>query len=139
MRFIGSKVLLLKKIEEVIKNNIQDAESFCDIFSGTASVARYFKKNYQIIRKTFTCCCYLNICIIILIQINTSISIYNSSQKTMNKFIGNHWRTKPDILSALKPRRFQKLLRTKARGSTTPLTSSSLTPLKFPAVHGYLF
>lgn len=49
MRFIGSKVLLLKKIEEAIKDNIQDAVSFCDIFAGTASVARYFKKNYKII------------------------------------------------------------------------------------------
>lgn len=49
MRFLGSKVLLLKKIEEVIKENIQKAESFCDIFAGTASVSRYFKPRYRII------------------------------------------------------------------------------------------
>lgn len=49
MRFIGSKVLLLKKIDSVIQENVKHAESFCDIFSGTASVARYFKKRYKII------------------------------------------------------------------------------------------
>jgi len=50
MRYIGSKVLLLKQIETIIKENIKTPiDSFCDIFSGTASVARYFKKNYKIV------------------------------------------------------------------------------------------
>lgn len=49
MRFIGSKTLLLKNIEEVINENISKAEVFCDIFSGTATVANYFKKNFKII------------------------------------------------------------------------------------------
>ena len=49
MRFIGSKVLLLPDIEKFIKENVANAESLCDIFSGTASVARYFKKDYRII------------------------------------------------------------------------------------------
>jgi adenine-specific DNA-methyltransferase len=49
MRFIGSKTLLLPEIEQFITENTSDVKSFCDIFSGTASVARHFKKDYQII------------------------------------------------------------------------------------------
>lgn len=48
MRFIGCKTLLLEKIEEVINENVTDAHSFCDIFSGTSTVARYFKKKYEV-------------------------------------------------------------------------------------------
>lgn len=49
MRYIGCKKLLLKDIERVIKENVKQAESFCDIFSGTATVANYFKDRYKII------------------------------------------------------------------------------------------
>lgn len=51
MRFIGNKTGLLENIEDFINENIPyyDDMVFCDIFSGTASVARYFKKDYQII------------------------------------------------------------------------------------------
>lgn len=49
MRFIGSKTLLLENIKEVIDENIKEASIFCDIFSGTAVVANYFKKYYRII------------------------------------------------------------------------------------------
>ena len=49
MRFIGSKTLLLGKINDLIKSHIDNANSFCDIFSGTSTVARYFKKDYKII------------------------------------------------------------------------------------------
>jgi len=49
MRFIGSKVLLLTEIEKVIKENVQSAQLFCDLFSGTSVVGRYFKKDYKII------------------------------------------------------------------------------------------
>lgn len=48
MRFIGCKTLLLDKIEEIIDENVKDAKSFCDIFSGTSTVARYFKNKYEI-------------------------------------------------------------------------------------------
>ena len=49
MRYIGSKVLLLDKIKEVIDENINDESNiFCDIFSGTGVVSRYFKKYYQV-------------------------------------------------------------------------------------------
>jgi len=50
MRFIGSKVLLLKEIEKIIVSNIKEAKVFCDIFSGTSTVGKYFKKkDYKII------------------------------------------------------------------------------------------
>lgn len=48
MRFIGSKALLLQNIENVIKENVDSANTFCDIFSGTSIVGRYFKKYFQI-------------------------------------------------------------------------------------------
>ncbi len=48
MRFIGSKTLLLDQIKYVIDEKAPEAKSFCDIFSGTAAVARYFKQWYQV-------------------------------------------------------------------------------------------
>ncbi len=49
MRFIGSKIALLDNIKKVIDDNTDGNESvFCDLFSGTASVARYFKQKYEI-------------------------------------------------------------------------------------------
>ena len=51
MRYIWSKILLLERIQEVIKENVkkEDWNIFCDIFSWTASVAKFFKKDYKII------------------------------------------------------------------------------------------
>lgn len=48
MRFIGNKTQLLENIKEVVDRHVVDAHSFCDIFSGTASVARYFKQWYEV-------------------------------------------------------------------------------------------
>ena len=49
LRFIGGKSQLLGDIEAVIYENTSGNESvFCDIFSGTGSVARYFKPKYEI-------------------------------------------------------------------------------------------
>ncbi|WP_312505957.1 Dam family site-specific DNA-(adenine-N6)-methyltransferase [Lysinibacillus sp.] len=49
MRYIGSKVNLLEEIENFIKENINDNSSvFTDLFSGTGSVAEYFKKDYEV-------------------------------------------------------------------------------------------
>ena len=48
MRFIGNKTQLLDNIKEVVDKHAIGATSFCDIFSGTASVARYFKEWYEI-------------------------------------------------------------------------------------------
>ena len=50
MRFIGNKTNLLNDIAQVIKENCDGTEKvFCDIFSGTESVARFFKNRYKII------------------------------------------------------------------------------------------
>lgn len=49
MRFIGSKAHLLEKIDQVILEHATGRETiFCDIFSGTGVVARYFKPRYEI-------------------------------------------------------------------------------------------
>lgn len=49
MRYIGSKVNLLEEIEIFIKENVNDdSYVFTDLFSGTGSVAEYFKKDYRI-------------------------------------------------------------------------------------------
>ncbi|MBU9722340.1 MULTISPECIES: Dam family site-specific DNA-(adenine-N6)-methyltransferase [Bacillaceae] len=49
MRFIGSKVNLLSNIESFISENITDSPTvFMDMFSGTGTVAEYFKKDYCI-------------------------------------------------------------------------------------------
>lgn len=49
MRYIGCKKLLLEEIESFIDENVEQAETFCDIFSGTVCVANYFKPKYKII------------------------------------------------------------------------------------------
>lgn len=50
MRFIGSKASLLENIKQVIDENCDGVnEIFCDIFSGTGAVSRYFKPYYRII------------------------------------------------------------------------------------------
>lgn len=48
MRFIGCKTLLLDDIKAVIDEKAPDAKSLCDIFSGTATVARFFKSRYEV-------------------------------------------------------------------------------------------
>lgn len=48
MRFIGSKILLLKDIQILIEKKVSNAHSFCDVFSGTSCVGRYFKKWFEV-------------------------------------------------------------------------------------------
>lgn len=48
MRFIGCKTLLLENIKQVIDEKAPDARTLCDIFSGTATVAQYFKQWYEV-------------------------------------------------------------------------------------------
>ena len=50
MRYIGGKENLLNFIDSVINEKVNKAETFADVFAGTAVVAKYFKKkNYTII------------------------------------------------------------------------------------------
>lgn len=54
VRYIGSKIALLENIEKVIDDNATGNERvFCDLFSGTASVAKYFKHKYEVISNDF--------------------------------------------------------------------------------------
>lgn len=48
MRYIGCKTQLLENIKQVVFKHAPNAESFCDIFSGTASVARFFKQWFEV-------------------------------------------------------------------------------------------
>lgn len=49
MRYIGSKVTLLKEIKNIIDRNVNGNEkSFLDLFAGTNSVAEYFKNYYEV-------------------------------------------------------------------------------------------
>jgi len=48
MRFIGCKTLLLEDIKNIIERKAPGTQTFCDIFSGTATVARYFKQSYEV-------------------------------------------------------------------------------------------
>lgn len=48
MRFIGCKTSLLNQIKQVIDEKAPEAKTLCDIFSGTAAVARFFKQWYEI-------------------------------------------------------------------------------------------
>lgn len=54
MRYIGSKAALLDNIQFVIDENTTGKERiFCDLFSGTASVAKFFKQKYEVISNDF--------------------------------------------------------------------------------------
>lgn len=53
MRFIGCKTLLLENIKAVIDENAPGAKSLCDVFSGTSTVARYFKQWYEVYSNDF--------------------------------------------------------------------------------------
>lgn len=48
MRYIGSKINLLEEISLAIEPYRNKSRTFCDLFSGTATVSRYFKKEFQI-------------------------------------------------------------------------------------------
>lgn len=48
MRYIGSKHLLLNQIQQVVEKHAVGAKTFCDIFSGTACVARHFKQFFEV-------------------------------------------------------------------------------------------
>lgn len=49
MRYIGCKTKLLRNIDDAITEFDPNANIVCDIFSGTASVARHLKEKYEVI------------------------------------------------------------------------------------------
>lgn len=48
-RYLGNKYKLLEFIDEIIKNNIGDFNSFADVFAGTGVVGEYFNDGKRII------------------------------------------------------------------------------------------
>lgn len=76
MRFIGNKTNLLEQIKKVIDENCCDGSRvFCDIFSGTGSVSRFFKPYYKIISND----------ILYFSHILTAATIENNTQPTFEK------------------------------------------------------
>ena len=53
MRYLGSKMKLLSAIEDVIKKNKIEGETFADLFAGTGCVGDYFKNQYKVISNDF--------------------------------------------------------------------------------------
>lgn len=49
MRFIGSKTNLIPKIDSFLRENKCEGQVFCDLFSGTGCVGKYFKSRFSII------------------------------------------------------------------------------------------
>ena len=60
MRYIGNKINLLDFIFSVVEKNNINENIFCDIFSGTTNVAKFFKKKgYRIITNDFMAFSYV--------------------------------------------------------------------------------
>ena len=53
MRYLGSKIKLLQQIDNVIKENNIEGNSFVDLFAGTGCVGDYFKGRYRIVANDF--------------------------------------------------------------------------------------
>jgi adenine-specific DNA-methyltransferase len=66
MRYIGSKALLLDNIKTIVHSlcgQYAGDKIFCDLFSGTGTVARFFKKDYQIIANDILYFPYIVTCV----------------------------------------------------------------------------
>jgi adenine-specific DNA-methyltransferase len=67
MRYIGSKAGLLDKMKAIVESQCSASKGmenkiFCDIFSGTSVVARFFKNDYRIIANDMLCFPYTVTC-----------------------------------------------------------------------------
>ena len=49
MRFIGNKTNLLEFIDKSLRDNIDNITSVADVFAGSGSVAKHFKRNNKLI------------------------------------------------------------------------------------------
>ncbi len=49
MRYIGGKTKILPFLDKIISDKVKNALTFCDLFSGTGCVGRFFKNKYKII------------------------------------------------------------------------------------------
>ncbi|MEO1928373.1 MAG: DNA adenine methylase [Nautiliaceae bacterium] len=79
-RYLGNKAKVLDLIEDVIRKNIGEFHSFCDIFAGTGSVGAYFNdENKKIILNDFL---YHN-----YVTINAFLSSENFDEKKIKDLI----------------------------------------------------
>lgn len=75
MRYIGSKRLLLRNIDNVLSKHIDGTEkTFLDLFAGTNVVGRYFKSRYTIISND----------ILFFSFVNSKATIENNDKLTFN-------------------------------------------------------
>ncbi len=88
MRYIGNKTQLLGEIEKVINDNCSNVKVFCDIFSGTASVANYFKPKYEIISNDIL---YLSYAIQMAIIENDSVPSFEKISKYLGMNIYDYF------------------------------------------------
>ena len=49
MRYIGSKINLLPQLDAAVNERQPKGGIFCDVFSGTGAVGRYFKNRFQVV------------------------------------------------------------------------------------------
>ena len=76
MRFLGNKTRMLENLDEFIKKHNIKGKIFCDLFTGSSSVADHFKDRYQIIANDLlTSSCYY-----------AKAKIYNSNVPEFNNF-----------------------------------------------------
>jgi len=106
MRFIGCKIQLLDNIKEIVDRHVSGAKSFCDIFSGTAVVARYFKQWYEVYSNDFL---YFSYCLQKATIENPSVPSFNTLMKATGisnpvDFFNNFETSEMEILP--KERRF---------------------------------
>jgi adenine-specific DNA-methyltransferase len=85
MRYIGGKAGLLDKIKTIVESQCGGASGgagnkiFCDIFSGTGVVARFFKNDYRIIANDMLCFPYIITCAGIE---NNAVPLFSKLHKT---------------------------------------------------------
>ncbi len=81
MRYLGNKTKLLLKIEKFIDDNKINGESFFDIFSGTGTVANYFKNRYKVSSNDFMTFSYI-------MQSSKLLNEKVPSFRDLNKYLG---------------------------------------------------
>lgn len=82
MRYIGCKNKLLDNIEEVINANCKDCKIFCDIFSGTGTVAEHFKTKFSVISNDYLYFSYVIQCAKLL---NNQKPVFTNLKKIINE------------------------------------------------------
>ena len=91
MRYLGSKVRLLKTIENVIEKYGIEGYTFGDLFAGTCCVGDYFKGRYKIQANDFLYFSY----------VMSKAKLSNSTTPSFSKFTKEYKRDIFDWLNSL--------------------------------------